>query len=157
AVKAKYGRDNTWVVGNHRLFVLQSMPIDCKAGYKTPPHPYLASRPVEEPVHIYPNMGKWSGYQDYGDDWTTAREKALDRTKGHCALCGSTDAVEVHHLKAVDKNGKNDQSNLVPLCRTCHRHAEQSPRKVMQILREATPDSGEPCALKGARTVRGEM
>jgi DNA mismatch repair protein MutS len=50
---------------------------------------------------------------------------------GRCAVCGSTDSLETHHIvpqAAADADGaiargvhKNTASNLVPLCDTCHR------------------------------------
>lgn len=156
-VKERYGEDNTWTVNGHALIKLGYMPVEYPKD-RFIPHPYLGAKPVQEPKHYDPFLPEWTGRQDYGADWASARETALARTGGACVVCGIREDVEVHHYirrKAV--GGGNVQANLLPLCRTHHRQAEQRNSPVSQSLREISQlDSGEPDALKGARPVRGE-
>lgn len=152
--KAKYGHDNTWKVGNHTLIKLGDMKVEYPF-YKTIPHPYLGHEPVTEIRPTDPFRRVWSGSRLYGSDWTVARKKAMERTAGCCALCGMAGA-EVHHIKAKRRGGSNKLSNLVPLCRSCHRQVEQRNSTASHLLGKKRPlRSGEPDALKGARPVRG--
>jgi 5-methylcytosine-specific restriction endonuclease McrA len=40
---------------------------------------------------------------------------------GRCALCGSTDSLQVDHIKPYSKGGTNEAENLQCLCRPCNR------------------------------------
>jgi len=75
-----------------------------------------------------------------GPDWPEQRRKALDRDGYACRWCGATDApgrtLQVHHIRPYSTFGEpfvearsanaNELSNLVTLCPSCHRLAEQS-------------------------------
>jgi RNA-directed DNA polymerase len=156
-VKAKYNRDNTWQVDGAKLFVLQTMPVEYPF-HKKIGNPYLAAKPVTEPKHRDPHeSNSWKGEVLYGDDWAKARTEALAKWGGKCCRCGSSEGVEVHHITARRKRGGNVATNLAPLCRPCHREAEKRNSKLSHELRGTIRlVSGEPCALKGASTVRGE-
>jgi len=41
--------------------------------------------------------------------------------KPSCQNCGSTKNLEIHHVKALSKDGNNDVKNLQLLCRKCNR------------------------------------
>jgi 5-methylcytosine-specific restriction endonuclease McrA len=140
-------------------------------GYVKIKHPYLGNDSkedplkVEEPEHEDPFKARWEGHREYGGDkrggtpaWTPVQEEVLEKTQGACALCGSMKNVEVHHIKAKQKGGGNVTTNLIPLCRSCHRRAEKRNSKESHRLRETNSqlNSGEPDALKGASPVRGE-
>ena len=60
--------------------------------------------------------------------WAAIRQTALDRDGWRCQTCGKAGALEVHHLVAVWKDGSNELSNLVSLCRAHHLRAHQ-PRR----------------------------
>lgn len=154
AVKAKYGRENTWQAGKYRLLDPKHLGVDFPRDRKRP-HPYLAGTEVGEPESLEPFAARWTGHNEYGADWTTARETARERAVGRCVICGNA-VVEVHHRKAKAKGGDNAQANLAPLCRRHHRAAERRNSAVSHQLREIPLDSGEPGASKGARPVRGE-
>ena len=72
-------------------------------------------------------------YRDYllTEHWWQVSEerKTIDGYK--CALCGSTDRLEVHHLHYVDEFGnsllgwENPQLDLITLCRSCHERVSQ--------------------------------
>jgi hypothetical protein len=52
------------------------------------------------------------------------RRALLQKTKGLCALCNCNildESWEIHHKKPRAYGGKNDISNLIPLCKPCHR------------------------------------
>jgi RNA-directed DNA polymerase len=152
-VKAKHYRENTWQVGRHRLMILQSMRIEYPRD-KALPNPYLQGEPVKEPHHYDPFLAEWMGHEEYGSDWTSARDEVLEKVGETCIFCGK-EAVDVHHLTARQKQGGNVTTNLVPLCRQHHRQAERRNSVVSHKLREILLGSGEPDALKGACPVRG--
>ena len=63
----------------------------------------------------------------YGTDWRKARALALRRAGGKCEHpgatgrpCGSTDHVQVDHVKPVSQGGTHHLDNLRVLCRAHH-------------------------------------
>jgi 5-methylcytosine-specific restriction endonuclease McrA len=40
-----------------------------------------------------------------------------------CVRCGSTEQIEYHHKRPLLYGGTNDLSNIIPLCRNCHKEA----------------------------------
>ncbi len=85
----------------------------------------------------HPNW-KGGGNQEYGPGWKEARERALERDRYQCKLCGTTQAdlsrkPDVHHIIPVrlfeasqSHNIKEAHilHNLICLCPSCHRRAE---------------------------------
>jgi RNA-directed DNA polymerase len=167
ATKEKYYRDNTWVVGGKRLFILQSMKIEYPHYYAIR-NPYLGwwkPSKEEEAKRLDPFASTWKGNRNIGGgargegpEWQPARDAMMAKTDGTCAICGSTLNVEVNHIKARRKGGGHVETNLIPLCRKCHRQSERRNSEVSHKLRETNRklNSGEPDALKDARPVRGE-
>jgi 5-methylcytosine-specific restriction protein A len=50
------------------------------------------------------------------------RQGALKRARGACERCGRSDIkLEVDHVVALSRGGKNERGNLVVLCVMCHR------------------------------------
>ena len=86
------------------------------------------------------NRGKdhpnWKGGSDtiqYGSNWKWQREKAKERDNYECQICGMTKeeqgfALDVHHIQHVESFEKpkdaNKLSNLLTVCRSCHRRIE---------------------------------
>ncbi len=74
---------------------------------------------------------------DYGPNWQSQRKLALERDKNACRTCGATDTLlHVHHIRPFREffylPGENDNyldanrvENLVTLCPSCHRAAEE--------------------------------
>lgn len=60
-------------------------------------------------------------YADYlqSPAWQARREWAIALAGGHCALCPSSDRLEVHH-STYDRLGHELPSDLIALCSTCH-------------------------------------
>jgi DEAD/DEAH box helicase domain-containing protein len=72
---------------------------------------------------------------DYGNNWLSIREKIRIRDKFSCQVCGRIEAnshFHVHHIKPfkafLDQNEANQPGNLITLCPTCHKLAEQNVR-----------------------------
>lgn len=106
----------------------------------------------------YSCMGEWlSEYQSgekhpsweggmfpYGTGWDKQkRELIRNRQNRHCASCGKHESengrrLDVHHIQKArlfdDDEARNNESNLVALCRDCHREWER-----MSPLRPQTP------------------
>lgn len=55
---------------------------------------------------------------------TAIKQKYLREGRA-CAVCGSTENLEIHHMIPIDMGGTNDAANLIVLCRYCHYEATQ--------------------------------
>ena len=95
----------------------------------------LAERLVAAGILLLPN--------DYGPNWQAQRQKALARDGYRCRTCGATAALgqglHVHHVRPFREYGyvpgrnrhylqANHVDNLVTLCPSCHRRAEEGQR-----------------------------
>lgn len=49
------------------------------------------------------------------------RQQALKRDNHQCVQCGSTERLEVDHIKNVASGGGHNLDNLQTLCKTCHK------------------------------------
>src|SRR5215470_10277210 len=51
------------------------------------------------------------------------RQHVLHEAGFRCAnpACRSVLTLDIHHMEYVSQEGKNEQSNLLPLCPNCHR------------------------------------
>lgn len=58
-----------------------------------------------------------------GSRWKTIRREALRRTP-FCAMCGCGQHLQVHHIIPFRLTRDNSQTNLIPLCRACHKRVE---------------------------------
>lgn len=72
---------------------------------------------------------------DYGHSWEKTRLQVLDRDGRRCRVCGISESLQplhVHHIQPfrtfTTLEAANALSNLVTLCPTCHKLAEQSIR-----------------------------
>lgn len=54
--------------------------------------------------------------------WETLKKRALKRDNYTCQECGSTECLEVHHIKTRKNYPElaHNLDNLKTLCRTCH-------------------------------------
>ena len=66
--------------------------------------------------------------QDYGPDWDRLKREVKERDGWKCKNCKKqartpTERKEMHahHIISLSKGGKNIKSNLLVLCRECHR------------------------------------
>lgn len=58
-----------------------------------------------------------------GSRWKAIRREALRRTP-FCAACGARRHLQVHHIIPFRLTRDNSQTNLIPLCRACHKRVE---------------------------------
>lgn len=70
-----------------------------------------------------------------GKEALTPREKSLGdpvyyrdvigylawKHKGKCVYCGSTDTIQIDHVRPVSRGGSDDITNLVPACQSCNK------------------------------------
>ncbi|WP_218043192.1 HNH endonuclease [Embleya hyalina] len=59
-------------------------------------------------------------------DFRTRRTRALVRDRWTCQRCGARTELEVDHIVPVSRGGTWDLSNLLTLCRACHRQKTYS-------------------------------
>ena len=48
------------------------------------------------------------------------RSAVWEEAKGRCAICGSTDFLELDHIKPFALGGDNNHKNIRLLCRNCN-------------------------------------
>ncbi|MGV8050351.1 MAG: DEAD/DEAH box helicase [Anaerolineaceae bacterium] len=72
---------------------------------------------------------------NYGSGWAALKQKILSRDGYQCRVCGATGddtQLHVHHIQPfktfVNPDLANSPSNLITLCPSCHRQAEQNVR-----------------------------
>jgi hypothetical protein len=58
--------------------------------------------------------------KDLGRITNTVYKKVFNRDKGKCAVCGSTNGLECHHIIPRSRGGIGEPSNLCMLCKSCH-------------------------------------
>lgn len=58
-----------------------------------------------------------------GDEWFKIREEILERDGKRCVNCSTKSNLVIHHIVPISSRGTNQASNLVTLCRDCHRSA----------------------------------
>ena len=95
----------------------------------------LTARLQDEGILLQPN--------DYGPNWEKQRQEALARDGHRCRTCGAEarpgQGLHVHHIRPFREfgyvPGSNDSylqanrlSNLITLCPSCHRQAEEGQR-----------------------------
>ena len=75
-------------------------------------------------------------------EWRRLSKRARVENGGECALCASTRQVQAHHAVHRTEGGKDDLSNLVLLCGSCHRkaHTDQATDRLLKaIVNASTP------------------
>lgn len=53
--------------------------------------------------------------------WRKTRIVVMERDHHRCRACGSRHGLEAHHVVMRSLGGKDDASNLIALCKDCHR------------------------------------
>lgn len=53
--------------------------------------------------------------------WSKVKAAILSRDSYRCVLCGSTERLEVDHIRPVSRGGLPDETNLRVLCKACHK------------------------------------
>lgn len=73
-----------------------------------------------------------NGHREYGENWYRQRERCLKRDNFQCRICGNVTSnhsvPDVHHIKPLRTfdvpEEANNLSNLICLCRYCHKQVE---------------------------------
>lgn len=102
------------------LYKMSDLPLK-KYRSRSPDNPYLngdwmtiATQP-EKPI-----LNKtWNGNADNAE-WRELKEKIKAMRGSICEWCGSLNNLDLHHIIARKDKGKDVESNLQLLCRTCH-------------------------------------
>ncbi len=53
-------------------------------------------------------------------EYLSEKWKSSSDGKIHCVNCGSTEGIQWHHIVPYQYGGKDVESNIVPLCHSCH-------------------------------------
>jgi RNA-directed DNA polymerase len=119
----RQGKRKNWGAGEGREKVYLFMLRDITHGEyrrKKLGNPYLqdGNELISQTSMETPLLETWDGTTSRSKaEWWETRAKVLQRDGNHCVQCGSTEELEVHHLKPT---GGNDVDNLLTLCQTCH-------------------------------------
>lgn len=86
-------------------------------------------------IHQAEKSHFWRGGKmaPYNGVWKERRLEALERDGYKCALCDSTDRIQVHHKVPYRYSKSHDLDNLITLCRSCHSKEEY---KVNAVTRD---------------------
>ena len=67
----------------------------------------------------------------------TLPNQVKKRDRNICQCCGFVyDHVEAHHIHWIEQGGADDLSNLVSLCRQCHKNVPMDADKFLQYQRQ---------------------
>ncbi|MCE5212398.1 MAG: HNH endonuclease [Deltaproteobacteria bacterium] len=71
---------------------------------------------------IYLAQNNTKKKEEYSDNWDEIRRRILDRDSYSCSNCGvKNTTLHVHHVVPLSCGGKTIDSNLVTLCKDCHK------------------------------------
>ncbi len=62
-------------------------------------------------------------------NWESNKERALERDSYKCAICGSEEQIQVHHIRPLRFYGTNYIGNLITVCPECHGNIESGVTK----------------------------
>jgi RNA-directed DNA polymerase len=102
------------------LYRMSDKPIT-KYRSRSIPNPYLSGEESttlttpEVPIPEY----IWLGNAE-NDEWRELKEEIIAERGAKCAVCGCTEGLDLHHIKARRIGGTDDKENLQLLCRSCH-------------------------------------
>jgi len=111
------------------------------------PGPFHLAEPGDSRCSKHGWSGNWPktspAERGYGYDWSKIRRRVLAEEK-RCRECGSTERLEVDHIRPKSEGGTHARSNLQVLCHRCH------DRKTQRDLRRR----GAPVPLRPRRQGR---
>lgn len=118
------GKRDNWGIRNGEdylyLYRMSDQPIT-KYRSRSLPNPYLEGQWATAPsVSQLPLQELvWLGNAD-NEQWRELKEEIKAEPGAKCALCGSQDQLDLHHIKARRYGGFDVKENLQLLCRRCH-------------------------------------
>ncbi|KAB8314296.1 group II intron reverse transcriptase/maturase [Tolypothrix campylonemoides VB511288] len=120
----KTGQRDNWGIRNGEdylyLYRMSDQPIT-KYRSRCLPNPYLKgeeSTTLTIPEIPIPDK-VWLG-NALNDEWRELKEEIKAERGAKCAICGCTDDLDLHHIKARRIGGTDAKENLQLLCRRCH-------------------------------------
>lgn len=96
------------------------------------------------------NSPSWRGGHSSkrGENWNKQRRLAYERDQGRCQHCGKSHKeghrrFDIHHIRPYhsfngDYLAANDLTNLITLCRKCHKQAEYGKIAIQPLLLQTT-------------------
>ncbi len=147
----------TWKQGNVALINLNAVVKLERQRYKGRPNPYLSgTEEVPLALHRTPDarIRDWEGASYYGEDWPEARQLVLERDHHRCRLCGTTERLEVHHIRRYQPGMPHEPKHLITLCKGCHQQMQNPRSAASRAVARIHSAAGEPDASKDARPVR---
>lgn len=109
-------------MGDHSVFSVRTSPEE---HFIIGEDRRLKPAPVETPG-INLTRDRYVAYLQ-SDHWKATRARKLAEVGPRCQLCGGTHRLEVHH-NCYGHLGQESMSELIVLCRDCHRHFHQGRR-----------------------------
>lgn len=91
-----------------------------------------AGKAVERTV---PDMGMTANVNN------KLRRQVYERDGFRCALCDSTDVIQIHHIKPRGRGGAHHPMNMITLCWRCHSAAHGPLMMLDQYAIESDPDA----------------
>jgi group II intron reverse transcriptase/maturase len=123
------GRYDRWNLGvkdgkGQMVYLYQMTDLHRRIYYAhKSPHPYLSDEPIPTEATETPFPEHWAGRTTPEKaDWAELRLKVLERDHYRCVYCGSSNYLDVHHIRSRQQNGADQMTNLLTLCRSCHLH-----------------------------------
>lgn len=132
----------------HKHFEIQSWYVNVRGDAK------CCSRKCLDKYNSINKTGplnvNWKGgdVNSYGPNWSSQKRLVRKRDNYKCRLCSYSESkhkLDVHHRRPFRTFGyvpgvndnyiqANDESNLILLCRTCHKRAEHHPELIAHLL-----------------------
>jgi len=102
------------------LYRLSDLPIT-KYRSRSPENPYIQGEwSMGMTLTDFPLPEKvWVGNAE-NSQWRELKETIIAERGAKCEICGSTEKLDLHHIKARKCRGKDVVENLQLLCRKCH-------------------------------------
>jgi 5-methylcytosine-specific restriction endonuclease McrA len=85
------------------------------------------SAQVRQPAGRAQHSAAYTAYMQSAA-WQRRRLRAMERAGWHCALCGATSLLHVHH-RTYDRLGRELDGDLEVLCERCHDRADTVRRR----------------------------
>lgn len=77
---------------------------------------------------VFDNSWSGRGHKNLGYKWDVLSRR-IRRNEPVCRMCKIRAATEVDHITPRSKGGTDDESNLQPLCHSCHEEKTRRDRK----------------------------
>ena len=99
---------------------MSDLPLE-KYRSRSPDNPYLSGDWMKTATQSEKSILNkvWKGNADNAQ-WRELKEKIKAKRGAFCEWCGSLSNLDLHHIIARKDKGKDVESNLQLLCRTCH-------------------------------------